>query len=104
VARRLLCEKCAKQTKPVREDPGVVVMFCTGTLKVDQSVSEVVIDGKTYPPPAPCLCDSCNEELPKGVRAVAYQFWRRPPLEITDRDRWELDYLGGELVYEFRDY
>lgn len=108
MARRLLCEKCAKRMKPVREDPGIIVMFCTGTLKVDKALGDVVVgegdEEKRYPPPSPCLCDNCNEELPKGVRACCYQWWRRPPVEITNRDRWELDYLGGELVYEFRDY
>jgi len=94
--------------KPVREDPGIVVMFCTGTLKVDQAIGDVVVgdgeDEKHYPPPSPCLCDSCNEPIAKGDRACCYQWWRVPKVEIDARLRWELDYLGGELVYEWRDY
>jgi hypothetical protein len=105
MARKLLCLNCAKRVKPIRERNGIS-MFCTGTLKIDRALSDVIVgsgdEEKRYPPPSPCLCDLCGEPIEKGERACCYQYWREG--HEFERHGWEHDYLGGELVYEFRDY
>jgi hypothetical protein len=84
-------------------------MLCTGTVIAEAPLEEAVIyeDGKEVfreKLKPPCVCDLCNIDLPKGSRATAYQYWRKKDEERIDRHGWERDYLGGELVYEWRDW
>ena len=106
--RRLLCLECANRAKKTREEHNSIVMFCTGTVQVEAPLGDVVFyegdkEVSREKPKPPCVCDSCNADLPVGSRACAYQYWRGRD-ERIERHGWERDYLGGELVYEWRDW
>lgn len=84
-------------------------MICTGTVMVEAPLNDIVYyagdkEISRERPKPPCVCDGCNTELPKGSRATAYQYWRKKDDERIERHGWERDYLGGELVYEWRDW
>jgi hypothetical protein len=68
-------------------------MVCTGTLKLEHAL--------TAEKPTPCACANCHRELEKGERACCYEDWTP---EDEEGHGWERDYLGGELVYEWRDW
>jgi hypothetical protein len=75
-----------------------LVMFCTGTLKLEHALHAEK--------PTPCACANCGGEFEKGERICCYQDWALMAGEAASEEDhgWERDYLGGELVYEWRDW
>jgi hypothetical protein len=77
-------------------------MLCYGTLKLSRAPGEIVIkDGEEehhMPTPSPCLCDGCNEALPKGSQVCCYQYWR--PRHAEHEHGWELDFVR-DPAYEW---